>query len=44
MSSDEIRKNIIENYINSYNNFEIENMLKDLDENYSFPKRFERRS
>ena len=36
MSSDEIRKNIIENYINSYNNFEIEKMLKDLDENIIF--------
>jgi repressor of nif and glnA expression len=36
MSSDEIRKNIIENYIDSYNTFEIENMLKDLDENIVF--------
>jgi repressor of nif and glnA expression len=36
MSSDEIRKKIIENYIRSYNNFEIENMLKDLDENIVF--------
>lgn len=36
MNSDEIRKNIIENYMNSYNNFEIENMLKDLDENIVF--------
>ncbi len=36
MSNDEIRKNIIEHYIDSYNNFEIENMLKDLDENIVF--------
>ena len=36
MSDDEIRKNIIENYIASYNNFDIENMLKDLDENIVF--------
>ena len=36
MNNDEIRKNIIENYIRSYNNFEIENMLKDLDENIVF--------
>jgi hypothetical protein len=36
MSNDETRKNIIENYIRSYNNFEIENMLKDLDENIVF--------
>ena len=36
MSSDEIRKNIIENYIGCYNNFDIENMLKDLDENIVF--------
>ncbi len=36
MSNKEIRKNIIENYIHSYNNFEIENMLKDLDENIVF--------
>ena len=34
--SDEIRKKIIENYIDSYNNFDIENMLKDLDENVVF--------
>ena len=36
MSSDEIKKNIIENYIRSYNNFEVENMLKDLDGNIVF--------
>jgi hypothetical protein len=36
MSNDEIRKNIIENYITSYNNFDIGNMLKDLDENIIF--------
>ena len=34
--SDDTRKIIIENYITSYNNFEIENMLKDLDENIVF--------
>ena len=36
MSNNEIRKNIIENYTNSYNNFDVENMLKDLDENIVF--------
>jgi hypothetical protein len=36
MSNNEIRKNIIENYIHSYNNFEIGNMLKDLDKNMVF--------
>lgn len=36
MSSDEIRKNIVENYTASYNNFEIESMLKDLDANIVF--------
>lgn len=36
MSDDEIRKKIIENYIESYNDFDVENMLKDLDENIVF--------
>lgn len=29
-------ENIIENYVKSYNNFDVENMLKDLDENIVF--------
>lgn len=36
MDDNEIRKTIIENYISSYNNFDVENMLKDLDENIVF--------
>jgi hypothetical protein len=36
MNDNEIRKKIVESYIDSYNNFEIENMLKDLDENVVF--------
>lgn len=31
MSDNETRKNIIENYIAAYNNFDVEGMLKDLD-------------
>lgn len=34
--NNETRKKIIENYIISYNNFDVENMLKDLDENIVF--------
>lgn len=36
MSDYEIKKKIIENYINAYNNFDIENMLKDLDKDMIF--------
>lgn len=36
MNSEEKRKNAIENYISSYNHFDIENMLKDLDEKIIF--------
>lgn len=36
MNNNEARKKIIENYIFAYNNFDVENMLKDLDENVVF--------
>ncbi len=36
MSKDEIRKKAVENYVKSYNDFDVENMLKDLDENVVF--------
>lgn len=36
MNVEEIRKKIIENYVGAYNNFDVENMLKDLDENIIF--------
>lgn len=36
MSSNETRKKIIESYIDAYNNFDVENMLKDLDEQVIF--------
>lgn len=36
MSDNEIRKKIVESYIASYNNFDVENLLKDLDENVVF--------
>lgn len=36
METTETRKNIIENYVNAYNNFDVENMLKDLDEKIVF--------
>lgn len=41
MSNNGIRKNIIENYIESYNNFDVENMLKDLDEKIVFRNIFD---
>lgn len=36
MNDREIKKQIIENYVEAYNNFDIENMLKDLDEKVIF--------
>jgi hypothetical protein len=36
MSKYEIRKKAVENYVKSYNDFDVENMLKDLDENMVF--------
>lgn len=36
MSDDETRKKIVESYIRAYNNFDVENMLKDLDERVRF--------
>lgn len=36
MNKDEIRKKTIKNYIESYNAFDVENMLKDLDESVVF--------
>ena len=36
MSKYEIRKKAVENYVKSYNDFDVENMLKDLDENVVF--------
>lgn len=36
MNLDETRKSAIENYVKSYNDFDIENMLRDLDENIVF--------
>ena len=35
-SKDESRKKAVEDYVKSYNNFDVENMLKDLDENVVF--------
>ncbi len=36
MNDTEIKKRVIENYIKAYNNFDIENMLKDMDERVVF--------
>jgi len=36
MSDNETRKTIVENYIRAYNNFDIKNMLKDMDERVIF--------
>lgn len=36
MNLNETRKSAIENYIKSYNDFDIENMIRDLDENIIF--------
>jgi hypothetical protein len=36
MSDNETRKTIVENYIRAYNNFDIEAMLKDVDERVRF--------
>lgn len=36
MSDTEIKKRVIENYVDAYNDFDIENMLKDMDERVVF--------
>ena len=36
MSDNETRKKIVESYVRAYNNFDIENMLKDMDEGVIF--------
>ena len=36
MNDNEARQKAIENYISTYNNFDVENMSKDLDENVVF--------
>lgn len=36
MDRDETRKKIIENYVNAYNNFDVETLLKDVDEKIVF--------
>jgi hypothetical protein len=36
MSDHETKKRIIENYVRAYNNFDVENMLKDMDERVVF--------
>lgn len=36
MSDNETRKKIVENYVRAYNNFDVENMLKDMDKRVVF--------
>jgi hypothetical protein len=36
MSDNETRKKIVENYVCAYNNFDVENMLRDMDERVVF--------